>query len=133
MFGTQNMAMPLLPGGAQPNLPCFLGHSGGCGYYTCGYPLSCQYYPHTRICIFYSPCVITIYEQVQQFVTPGCPVGIARDPGDPLEDLQRLRRQLEVALAGVRAQEDELRRQHGTREEGQQARGGRGAGAQRSE
>jgi hypothetical protein len=44
-----------------------------------------------------------------------------------------LRQQLEVALAGVRAQEDELRRQHGTREEGQQARGGRGAGAQRSE
>jgi hypothetical protein len=55
------------------------------------------------------------------------------EDGDPVAALQALRRQLEVALAGVRAQEEELRRQHGAREEGQQARGGRGGGAQRSE
>jgi len=32
-------------------------------------------------------------------------------PEDPVERLQALRQQLEVALAGVRAQEEELRRQ----------------------
>jgi hypothetical protein len=52
--------------------------------------------------------------------------------GDPVQALQVLRQQLEVALAGVQAQEQKLRELR-QEEEGQRGRGGRGAGAQRSE
>jgi hypothetical protein len=133
MFHAQNMAMPLLPG-AQQNLYCPYNVHTVCWGYSCAY----AYYSwgcHYSICPYghfsLTPTIV---------VGPVCPGGASIPaqvgPGDPVEGLQALRRQLEVALAGVRAQEEELRRQRAAsgREEGQQqGRGGRGAAAQRSE
>ena len=68
-------------------------------------------------------------------VSPDPRGGLGGYLGDPVQALQVLREQLEVALAGVQAQEQKLRelRQHreaAGHEEGQR---GRGAGRQRSE
>ncbi len=82
-------------------------------------------------------CPYTYLPQVQQAVQ--CPGGASIPaqvgPGDPVEGLRVLRQQLEVALAGVRAQEAELQRQRAAtgREEEQQGRGGRAARTPRSE
>jgi hypothetical protein len=115
MFGTQNMAAQLMPQYPILYCPyyfhsCHYGiYSGGCGlvYYSCHF----GYYSLT-------PTI------AQGPVCPGgasipAPVG----PGDPVEALQALRRQLEVALAGVRAQEEALRQQRSAagREGGQRS------------
>ena len=125
MFGTQDMAMPLLPG-AQPQIFCpVYWHTGVCWRF---YPTICFYYP-TRCHFGYITFTITIYEQVQACgpLSQGPPV-VAGPGGDPVEALQALRRQLEVALAGVRAQEEELRRQRAAGEGGAQRGGARGGG-----
>jgi hypothetical protein len=117
MFGTQNLNMPLLPG-AQQNLFCGYGYyTGWCyGYYTgCGYHYytgGCGYVYYTFCHYGYISVTATIYEQAQACppLSQGPPV--AGGPGgDPVEALQALRRQLEVALAGVEAQERVLREQ----------------------
>jgi hypothetical protein len=103
MFSHQNAAMPLLP---QQQLcidftyyPCY--YYGGT-YHPCGW----YYYT-------YFPCVAlttrTVLEQAAcQAVTGPVP---GQTQGDPIEQLQALRRQLEVAIAGVEAQERALRAQ----------------------
>jgi hypothetical protein len=131
MFGTQNMVTQLMP--QQPILYC--------PYYY--YTNWCHYGYNTRICgwAYYSchfgyiTITITIYEQAQAcLLSDGPPVAVGPG-GDPVEALQALRRQLEVTLAGVRAQQEELQRQRAATggEGGQQGRGGRAARTPRSE
>lgn len=111
MFGTQNLATHLFPGGAQQAILCpYYLHTGCYTYHSC-------WYAYYSICGWgYYSCHFghysitpTIAQQVQ------CP-GISAipgqvGPGDPVEGLRALRQQLEVTLAGVRAQEAELQRQ----------------------
>jgi hypothetical protein len=157
MFGTQTMASQLLPATQQAalcplhTLPVqfcyFQYHTWPCHYIYVSIPCHWNYYS----CHFgHFSITPTIAAQAQL-----CPVGtnpclISQDPclvsqdprgpgglgGDPVLALQTLRQQLEVTLAGVRAQEAELQRQRAATgtggEGGHQGRGGRGAGAQRS-
>jgi hypothetical protein len=112
MFGNQSMVAQLVP--QYPILYCpYYYHSCYYGYYSggCGWVYySCHFGYHSLI--------------AQGPVCPGgasipAPVG----PGDPVEALQALRQQLEVALAGVRAQEEALRQQRSAagREGGQRS------------
>ena len=111
MFGNQSMVAQLVP--QYPILYCpnqfyscyVYHHSCNLGYYSIGCPGFAFSIP--------------------------APVG----PSDPVEALQALRQQLEVTLAGVRAQEEELQRQRAATggEGGQQGRGGRAARTPRSE
>jgi len=138
MFGTQNMATQLLPG-AQQALPCLYYYSGGCwNYRSCWYGyFSCYAYTcgHFTCHYGYITFTDTIYQQAQPCLPSVVPPVVGGPGGDPVEALRALREQLEVALAGVRAQEEELRRQRSAAggEGGQQGRGGRGGRAQRSE
>jgi hypothetical protein len=109
MFGNQNMATQLFPAGAQQAIFCpYYLYSGCYGYHSCWY----NYY---SICGWgYYSChfghySITIVQQVQCPGITAIPGQVA--PGDPVEGLRVLRQQLEVTLAGVRAQEAELQRQ----------------------
>jgi len=94
MFGTQNLALTIYPCG-------YNFHTYYCGYVYYSY---CGYGYYTHHCGYaYITCPFPgTLPQVQQ-----APVL----PGDPVEALHALRQQLEVALAGVRAQEAELQRQ----------------------
>jgi hypothetical protein len=131
MFGTQNMATHLLPGAQQQFYCPYYYYTGWCnwGYRTIG----CGGWGYYSCHFGYITITITVYEQAQAcLLSDGPPVAVGPG-GDPVEALQTLRQQLEVALAGVRAQEEELRRQRTAAggEGGRQGRGGRGA--QRSE
>ena len=144
MFGNQNMATQLLPG-VQQNLFCpWNWHTNWChyGYHSCAY-------------VYYSGCGWGYYSchfghySLTPVIDVACPANTAVGPvgclvsadprgglgghlGDPVQALQVLRQQLEVALAGVQAQEQKLRELR-QQEEGQRGRGGRGAGGPRSE
>src|SRR6266851_6951375 len=121
MFGTQNMATHLLPQQAIycPYYfhtgcfnSCYYAYYSGCGwgYYSChfGYhSITPTIAAQAQLCpVATNPCLVS---QDPCFLSqaPRGPGGLG---GDPVEALQTLRRQLEVALAGVRAQEEELRR-----------------------
>ena len=108
MFGTQNMATHLLPQQAIycPYYfhtgcfnSCYYAYYSGCGW---GY-YSCHFGYHS------------ITPTIFQAQVPVCPGGASIPaqvgPGDPVEALHALRQQLELTLAGVRAQEAELQRQ----------------------
>jgi hypothetical protein len=84
-----------------PYLLLRLHFNSYCGY---GYYTFCGYGYYTHHCGYaYITCPFPgTLPQVQQ-----AQVG----PGDPVEGLRALRQQLEVTLAGVRAQEAELQRQ----------------------
>jgi hypothetical protein len=165
MFGNQNMAMQLFPGAQQAAALCPLHtlichgnfytwcninyHSLHC-YYTCNYGYitqhgcqnyyTCQYHTVPPDACFMGtvPCVRT-----DQCLLSRDPCLISQDPfgpggigGDPVQVLQVLRQQLEVTLAGVRAQEAELQRQRaaaGEAGETQRGRGGRAARTEQSE
>src|SRR5438552_10989868 len=99
MFHAQNLALTLLPGApVNQNCPYFFsawcGLHGGysfCPVFTCG---------HTQACGYGYTCPFTYINQLALCLTATAipaPVG----PGDPVEALQALRRQLEVALAAV--------------------------------
>jgi len=115
MFRMQDAAMALIPQAQLGPQFCF-HYTCGCTY-TCGATGWCHWYFQTHF-----PCVAltthTILEvacqNATQPVIPQC--GVTRgDPaqhvGDPVEQLVALRQQLEVALAGVVAQEKVLREQ----------------------
>ena len=111
MFQAQNLALTLLPG-AQANLYCPYFFSGWCGLhggysfcpvFTCG---------HTQACGYGYTCPFTVIHQIQCPTLTAIPAHVG--PGDPVEALQALRRQLELALAAVEAQERVLREQRGT-------------------
>jgi len=101
MFPHQQMAASLLPVQAScsffscfwnsDNLTCY----NTCYGYSCLGAVTCAHTPHgcpgDTTMVFFRPA------QVQ--------------PGDPLEQLQALRKQLEVALAGVEGQLEALRKQ----------------------
>src|ERR1700730_14430003 len=128
MFGTQNMAAQLMP---QQAIYCPYYFHTGCfhscyyAYYSgCGWSYySCHFGYHS----------ITPTIALNPVCPGGVPIPAPVGPGDPIEALQALRQQLEVTLAGVRAQEEELQRQRAATggEGGQQGRGGRAARAQR--
>jgi hypothetical protein len=109
MFGTQNMATQLLPGAHQAIFCPYYLHTGYCWYYnSCWYAYySCGWGYYTCHFGYHS---LTILQAAVQ-----CPGGASIPaqvgPGDPVEGLRALRQQLEVTLAGVRAQEAELQRQ----------------------
>jgi len=150
MFGSQTMATQLLPGIWQCNfnpytLVCyFYLHTPGPCHATCPYGYV------THLCHNYNTCILgyhSIPPNACPFGTNPClisqnPCLFSQDPlgqggigGDPVQVLQVLRQQLEVTLAGVRAQEEELQRQRAATggEGGQQGRGGRAARTPRSE
>jgi hypothetical protein len=112
MFRVQNLATSLFPCGYSYQ-SCYYHYSTrqptGGGVFCWNY----SYNRHYQWCEY--PCALYIYYTwgIQQI--PACPAGTAIPgpvgPGDPVEALQALRQQLEVALAGVRAEEEELRRQ----------------------
>ena len=123
MFRAQNLAMPINPSAGE--LYCYYLYHTGCGwnYHSyCGwnYYSYCGWY-------YYSWCHYYTYETLPQ-VQQACPAATAIGPGpvgpgDPVEALQALKKQLELALASVEAQERVLH-EHRTRE------GERGAAAQ---
>jgi len=93
MFPHQQMATSLVPGFNWCRICtatcCDTGHSIWCvAAYSGGCGWSCD--------------IGTVYAPIQ--------------PGDPIEQLQALRKQLEVALAGAHAQEKVLREQREGRE-----------------
>ena len=95
MFGTQNLATSLLPCNFIYHTYCGIYHSYcGIGYYS--------YCPY----VYFSHCINLTGHCGPTFAIPA-QVG----PGDPVEGLKALRQQLEVTLAGVRAQEEEVQRQ----------------------
>ncbi len=112
MFGTQNLAVTAFPCGYVYHTYCGYGYYSYCGY---GYYTFCGYGYYTHHCGYaYITCPFPgTLPQVQQAVQcPGVTAIPAQvGPGDPVEALHALRQQLEVALAGVRAQEEELQRQ----------------------
>ena len=135
MFGTQNLNVLLLPK-AQENLFC------GFGYYSCYYggwpsycPYTCGYTCHGHItlhCFLYDTHP-PIEQQACGLFGSAAPIP-GGPSGDPVEALQALRRQLEVALAGIRAHEEELRRQRAAAGwEAAPSRARPGARGQRSE
>lgn len=117
MFRMQNAAMALMPQAQLGAYPCF-EFTYGCGCtYTCGGTGWCHWYFNTVPCVALT--TRTVFEvacqNATQPVLPQCGVTMG-DPqtgpgGDPLQQLQALRRQLEVALAGVAAQEKVVREQ----------------------
>jgi hypothetical protein len=121
MFSTQNLATSLFPCGYNFHTFCGYGYYTYCGY---AYYTNCGYYYNTFHCgyAYLTGCHFPgTLPQVQAPVCPGAASIPAQvGPGDPVEAIQALRQQLEVALAGLRAQEEELRRQR--------AAGGGGAG-----
>jgi hypothetical protein len=136
MFSAQNLATALFPCANIIHSYC---HPGGvtypCVYYNF-YTHPCGY---THLCIVaFTGCGFPSPLQFQQ-VPHGCPVNIPSIPGgggpeDPVEALQALRRQLEVALAGVEAQERVLREQRAAAGgEAAPSRARPGARGQRSE
>jgi hypothetical protein len=106
MFGHTNAAMPLFP---QQQLcidftwhqPCYFypSHYNPCGWY---------YYNTWGPC--FAQTTRTIIEQQACLPATG-PVLGPLNQGDPVEQLQALRRQLEVTMAGLEAQERVLRTQ----------------------
>jgi len=105
MFPHQQMAAGLLPAYYSPALGAFVSN------YTC-------------TCLNYSGCGASIciggscafpYTQVGCDLNGSHPITVAMvaqvQPGDPIEQLQALRKQLEVALAGVEGQLEALRKQ----------------------
>src|SRR5215472_7427918 len=100
MFGTQNLAITALPCSYIYHTYCGYNYYTYCQYVYYSY---CPYYFHTYHC---GP---TFLPQVQCPGITAIPGQVA--PGDPVEELRALRQQLELALAGVRAQEAELQRQ----------------------
>jgi hypothetical protein len=99
MFGTQNLTTTVFPCGYAYHTFCGYVYHTFCGYSYCPYFYNTIHCPYGTL---YLP-------QVQ------CPGGASIPaqvgPGDPVEGLRALRQQLEVTLAGVRAQEEELQRQ----------------------
>jgi hypothetical protein len=106
MFSHMNAAMPLFP--QQQFCIEFTGYNP-CWYYGGTYH-PCGWYYNT-----YFPCVaLTTRTVIEQQVA--CQAGTQPVPGqipvgDPIEQLQALRRQLEVTMAGLEAQERVLRAQ----------------------
>jgi hypothetical protein len=104
MFRHMNAAMPLFP---QQQLcidithpwtpPCYFVYNSGI----------CAWYPSHHVCF---PITIHYTPTINYVVGPG-PVHGPPPPGDPVEQLQTLRRQLEVAMAGLEAQERVMRAQ----------------------
>ena len=109
MFGNQTMATQLLPGAQQAIFCPYYLHTGYCWQYnSCwNFYYSCGWGYHTYTCHFYHS--LTILQAAGQCLPGTQPAQVA--PGDPVEGLRALRQQLEVTLAGVRAQEAELQRQ----------------------
>jgi hypothetical protein len=109
MFPHQQMAVPMMPQAHAQAIFCFAAYSGGCGFYSGCYVCTGTCYD-TRGggCGFSYGCGDSLVYTPQA----------AADPERALEDL---RKSLELALAGVQAQE-RLLRERGT-EEG--AKGGR--------
>ena len=109
MFGTQNMATQLLPGAQQAILCPYYFHTGCYNYHSCWYAYYSCGWGYYSCHLGYHSITLTIVQN------PVCPGGVSIPaqvgPGDPVEALHALRQQLEVALAGVRAQEAELQRQ----------------------
>lgn len=126
MFRAQNLAMPIHPG-ESAQLYCFLYYSHcGWNYYSyCGYAYysycGWNYFSH---CGYYYHTFVTL-PQVQQ----ACPAITAIPgqvgPGDPVEGLQALRKQLELALASVEAQERVLQEHRARQGEGGEAARGK--------
>jgi hypothetical protein len=113
MFSHMNAAMPLLP--QQQFCIEFTGYP--CWYYGATYH-PCGWYYYT-----YFPCVAlttrTVIEQQAACQAATQPVPGQIPGGDPVEQLQALRRQLEVTMAGLEAQERVLRaQQDASRERG---------------
>jgi hypothetical protein len=116
MFTAQDLGVSLLPYCYYLYHTCY-GFYSPCGY--CSYGFTQCYFQYPTI---HCPLAPYTVPKVQQ--GPVC-AGLASIPApvapcDPVEGLRALRQQLEVALAGVRAQEEELRRQRaaGAGEEG---------------
>ena len=104
MFSHMNAAMPLFP---QQQLCIDFTWYHPCYYYPTYYH-PCGYYPFTQC---FAQTTRTIYEQ-----QVACQAGTQPVPGqilggDPIEQLQAVRRQLEVTMAGLEAQERVLRAQ----------------------
>jgi hypothetical protein len=100
MFRIQNAAMALM---AQAQTQTQLGPQQCVGF-TCGHTIWCGWYIHsypTEVLALQYPAG-TLPQVACQAASVPIPIG---NPGDPVEQLQALRRQLEIALAGVQAQE----------------------------
>jgi len=111
MFGNQTMATQLFPGAAQQAIFCpYYLHTGYCGwyYYSCGYYYHTCGWGYNTFCHF-GYHTLTILQAAVQCLAGTQPAQVGL--GDPVEGLRTLRQQLEVTLAGVRAQEAELQRQ----------------------
>jgi hypothetical protein len=109
MFSHTNAALPLFP---QQQLciditrtfpwtpPCYYIYNSGI----------CAWYPSHHIPCF-ANTTQTIFEQGPACQPVTGPVPGPLTQGDPIDQLQALRRQLEVAMAGLEAQERVLRAQ----------------------
>ena len=108
MFVTQNLGVSLLPCSYIFTSCPFNTYIWPCGY---GYHTYCHNVFHTYVTIQTppNPCLLNLTCGAPPSIVPVG--GGGGEDGDPVAALQALRRQLEVALAGVRAQEEELRRQ----------------------
>ncbi len=126
MFRAQDLAMPINPA-ASPQLYCGYAYYSYCGwnYYSyCGYAYysycGWNYFSH---CGYYYHTFVTL-PQVQQVCPAITAIPGQVGPGDPVEGLQALRKQLELALASVEAQERVLQEHRGRQgEAGEAARG----------
>lgn len=92
MFRMQNAALPLMPQAQQPCHNSFRLMECGGHYFTFGPGCHVGISDHITVTLQLACQIATMPIQ------PG-------NPGDPVEQLQALRRQLEIALAGVQAQE----------------------------
>ena len=122
MFWTQNLGMTIMPG-ASPQFYCAYRFNTYCGW---GYfSAPCYWNYNSFHCVevfhtlFWPPWPPEQCPGVS--VLPG-PVG----PGDPVEALQALRKQLELALASVEAQERVLQEHRGGGGEEPRTTGGTG-------
>lgn len=96
MFGFQRLAMPMMPQTAVANaLRCFITWEVCCDTGFSFVPVGCTgFSEQSQLCPFQQPNV-----------------------GDPIEQLEQLRKQLAVTMAGLEAQERALREQAGGKKE----------------